>query len=75
MIENIFFFILLIVSLFIFFTLGKVKASKKQTQRDNRVDWSKPPWKRKQQSNINRNQSNEGRIVEGKAEEVDSNEK
>ena len=67
--------LLTIISLFIFFNLGKVKASKKQTQRDNRVDWSEPPWKRKQQSNINRNQSNEGRIVEGKAEEVDSNEK
>ena len=52
-----------------------MKASKKQTQRDNRVDWSKPPWKRKQQSNINRDRSNEGQIVEGKAEEVDSNEK
>ena len=52
-----------------------MKASKKQTQRDNRVNWSKPPWKRKQQSNVNRNQSTEGRIVEGKAEEVDSNEK
>ena len=67
--------LLTIISLFIFFNLGKVKASKKQTQRDNRVDWSNPPRKRKQQSNINRNQSNEGLIVEGKAEEVDSNEK
>ena len=67
--------LLTIISLFIFFNLGKVKASKKQTQRDNRVNWSNPPWKRKQQSNVNRNQSTEGRIVEGKAEEVDSNEK
>ncbi|URQ72043.1 hypothetical protein M9C84_06005 [SAR86 cluster bacterium] len=67
--------LLTIISLFIFFNLGKVKASKKQTQRDNRVNWSKPPWKRKQQSNVNRNQPTKGRIVEGKAEEVDSNEK
>ena len=67
--------LLTIISLFIFFNLGKVKASKKQTQRDNRVNWSNPPWKRKHQSNVNQNQSTEGRIVEGKAEEVDSNEK
>ena len=67
--------LLTVISLFIFFNLGKVKASKKQTQRDDRVNWSNPPWKRKKQSNANQNQPTKGRIIEGKAEEVDSNEK
>ena len=44
MIENIFFFILLIVSLFIFFSLGKVKASKKQLDRKDRINWGSRPW-------------------------------
>ena len=31
---------LAVLSLAIFFYLGRFKASKKQTERDNRIDWS-----------------------------------
>ena len=36
--ENLFFIILAALSLFIFFKLGKVKASKKQTDREDRIN-------------------------------------
>jgi len=36
--ENLFFIILAALSLFVFFKLGKVKASKKQTDREDRIN-------------------------------------
>ena len=39
--NSIFFGILTILSLFIFMKLGKIKASKKQMNRDDRINWSK----------------------------------
>jgi hypothetical protein len=38
MINTIFFSLLAIFSLFVFMNLGKIKASKKQTDRDNRIN-------------------------------------
>ena len=52
---------LAVLSLFVFFNLGKVKASKKQTDRDNR---------------INRfGNNNPDNIIEGETEEVTNEDK
>ena len=53
---------LAVLSLFVFFNLGKIKASKKQTNRNN---------------TINRfgNQPSKKNIIEGQSKEVDEDEK
>ena len=58
----IFFSILAIFSLFVFMNLGKIKASKKQMDRDDRIKWGK----RRRKSFF----KNRSTIIEGKAEEV-----
>jgi hypothetical protein len=62
--NTIFFSILAIFSLFVFMNLGKIKASKKQMDRDDRIKWGNRRgtsfFKRKNQSSI----------IEGQAEEV-----
>ena len=63
--NSIFFGILTILSLFIFMKLGKIKASKKQTNRDDRINWSK---RRKSSVQESRDRS---KIIEGSAEEID----
>jgi hypothetical protein len=45
--------------------LGKIKASKKQTNRDDRINWSK---RRKSSVKESRDGS---KIIEGSAEEID----
>ena len=57
--------ILAILSLFVFMNLGKIKASKKQMDRDNRINWS---GKRRPSVQQNRDGS---KIIEGSAEEID----
>jgi|TARA_A200000159_G_C7284331_1_gene322890 hypothetical protein len=52
---------LAILSLFVFFNLGKVKASRKQTDRSNRINRFG-----------NRNKTN---IIEGESKEIIENEK
>ena len=61
----IFFGVLTILSLFIFMNLGKIKASKKQMNRDDRINWST---RRKSSVQESRDGS---KIIEGSAEEVD----
>ena len=61
----VFFGILTILSLFIFMNLGKIKASKKQMDRDDRINWG-----RKRRSNVQQNREG-SKIIEGSAEEVD----
>ena len=63
--NTIFFSLLAIFSLFVFMNLGKIKASKKQMDRDDRVNWG---GKRKPNVQQNRDGS---KIIEGQAEEVD----
>lgn len=63
--NSIFFGILTILSLFIFMKLGKIKASKKQMNRDDRINWSK---RRKSSVQESRDES---KIIEGSAEEID----
>lgn len=63
--NSIFFGILTILSLFIFMKLGKIKASKKQMNRDDRINWSK---RRKSSVQESRDGSE---IIEGSAEEID----
>ena len=60
----VFFGILTILSLFIFMNLGKIKASKKQMDRDNRINWGS-----KRRSNVQENRDG-SKIIEGSAEEV-----
>ena len=60
--------LLTVISLFIFFNLGKVKASAKQTNRDDRINWGTPPWRKMKPSS--KRDSSTGRIIEGEAEEV-----
>ncbi|MBC8221865.1 MAG: hypothetical protein H8E92_03775 [SAR86 cluster bacterium] len=61
----VFFGILTILSLFIFMNLGKIKASKKQMDRDDRINWGS-----KRRSNVQQNRDG-SKIIEGSAEEVD----
>ena len=61
----VFFGILTILSLFIFMNLGKIKASKKQMDRDDRINWGS-----KGRSNVQENRDG-SKIIEGSAEEVD----
>ena len=58
----IFFSILAIFSLFVFMNLGKIKASKKQMDRDDRIKWGNS-----RRKSFFKNRST---IIEGKAEEV-----
>jgi len=68
--NTIFFGILTILSLFIFMNLGKIKASKKQMNRDDRINWG-----RKQRPNV-QNTKDGSKIIEGEAEEInDENQK
>ena len=62
--NTIFFSLLAIFSLFVFMNLGKIKASKKQMNRDNRIKWGT---RRKYGVQENRDGS---KIIEGSAEEV-----
>jgi len=62
--NTIFFGILTILSLFIFMNLGKIKASKKQMNRDDRINWG-----RKQRPNV-QNTKDGSKIIEGEAEEI-----
>ena len=64
--NTILFGILTILSLFIFMNLGKIKASKKQTDRDDRINWGG-----KQRPNIQETKDG-SKIIEGSAEIVDS---
>ena len=61
-----FFLVLALLSIFIFFNLLRFKASSKQTNRENKINWGQSPygWKRQQ------NSKKSGTIIEGKAEEV-----
>ena len=59
--NTILFGILTILSLFVFMNLGKIKASKKQTDRSNRINRFG-----------NRNKAN---IIEGESREIIENEK
>ena len=52
------------LSLFIFMNLGKVKASKKQMNRDDRIKWD-----RNRRSRFSQNKDG-SKIIEGEAEEV-----
>ena len=61
----VFFGILTIFSLFVFMNLGKIKASKKQMDRDDRINWG---GKRSPKVQQNRDGS---KIIEGSAEEID----
>ena len=61
----IFFSLLAVFSLFIFMNLGKIKASKKQMDRDDRIKWG-----RNRKANVQQNRDG-SKIIEGQAEEVD----
>ena len=63
----IFFGVLTILSLFIFMNLGKIKASKKQMNRDDRINWDG-----KRRANFQKNRAR-SKIIEGSAEEIDDN--
>ena len=62
--NTILFGILTIFSLFVFMNLGKIKASKKQMDRDNRINWGS-----KRRPNFQQNRDG-SKIIEGSAEEV-----
>jgi len=62
--NTILFGILTILSLFVFMNLGKIKASKRQMDRDDRINWG-----RKRKSNVRQNRDG-SKIIEGSAEEI-----
>ena len=63
--NSLFFGTLTILSLFVFMNLGKIKASKKQMDRDDRINWG-----RKRRQNVQQNRDG-SKIIEGSAEEID----
>ena len=63
--NTIFFGLLAVLSLYIFMNLGKVRASKKQMDRDDRINWGD-----KRRPNVQQNRDG-SKIIEGSAEEVD----
>ena len=63
--NTIFFGLLAVLSLYIFMNLGKVRASKKQMDRDDRFNWGG-----KHRPNVKQNRDG-SKIIEGSAEEVD----
>jgi len=63
--NTIFFGLLAVLSLYIFMNLGKVRASKKQMDRDDRINWGG-----KRRPNFQQNRA-KSKIIEGSAEEVD----
>ena len=67
--NTIFFGLLTVLSLFVFMNLGKVKASKKQMDRDDRIKWG-----RNRRSNLGKNRRS-SEIIEGEAKEVDEKSK
>ena len=58
-----------IFSLFIFMNLGKIKASKKQTDRDDRINWVGS------RKNPTRQKKTNSTIIEGEAEVIDDEDK
>ena len=58
------FFLLTIISLFIFLKLGKIKASTKQLNRENRIKWTQ-----NQNRTLNENTDN-SKIVEVKPSQI-----
>ena len=63
--NTIFFGLLAVLSLYIFMNLGKVRASKKQMDRDDRINWGG-----RRRPNVKQNRDG-SKIIEGSAEEVD----
>ena len=63
--NTILFGILAVVSLFILMNLGKIKASKKQMDREDRINWGG-----RRRSNLKKKRGR-STIIEGEAEEVD----
>ena len=64
MIDGLFWLIVIVLSLMLISSLGKVKASKKQLNRNNRINWSRRSRKTK---------SIEENIIEGESYEVSEN--
>ena len=64
MIDGLFWLIVFVLSLMLISSLGKVKASKKQLNRNNRINWSRRSRKTK---------SIEENIIEGESYEVSEN--
>jgi hypothetical protein len=63
--NTIFFSLMAIFSLFIFMNLGKIKASKKQTDRDNRIN------RVGSRKGHNSQKKTSSTIIEGEAEIID----
>ena len=64
MIDGLFWLIVFVLSLMLISSLGRVKASKKQLNRNNRINWSRRSRKTK---------SIEENIIEGESYEVSEN--
>ena len=62
--DSLFWLLVFVFSLFIISSLGRVKASKKQLNRNNRINWSRRSRKTK---------SIEENIIEGESYEVSEN--
>ena len=64
MIDGLFWLIVFVLSLMLISSLGKVKASKKQLNRNNRINWSRKSRETK---------TNEQNIIEGESHEISEN--
>ena len=66
---NLFILLLGPICILIFFFLLKTKASKKQLQRDNKVDWSWYYFGGKNNKIVDKN-SKKGTVIEGESKEI-----
>jgi uncharacterized protein YnzC (UPF0291/DUF896 family) len=67
--SSVFFSILIVISLFIFFNLGKIRASEKQRNRNDRVQWGKRPWSKQDTNNVSE-QIDGTKVIDVKPEDV-----
>jgi len=69
--NTLFFSFIAILSLFIFFNLGKVRASQKQRNRKDRVQWGKRPWQSQKVDNVSE-QRDGTKIIDVTPEDVEN---
>jgi len=69
--NTVFFSFIAILSLVIFFNLGKVKASQKQRNRKDRVQWGKRPWQGQETNNVSE-QRDGTKIIDVTPEDIEN---
>lgn len=69
--NTLFFTFIAVLSLYIFFNLGKVRSSQKQRNRADRVKWNKSPWQSQKATQVSE-QRDGTKIIDVAAEDVEN---